>query len=68
MLNFRGDLDEAETIARRALELSKGDARAEFLLGLLLLRREETKAAGLQHLEYAARHIPEAKQILLGLK
>jgi tetratricopeptide (TPR) repeat protein len=68
LLYTTGDLDAAEINARRALDLSRGDDRAHYLLGVLLLRRQESRADGLQHLQLAARSLPEAKQILQGLR
>ena len=65
---LRGDLAAAEQNARRAVELSKTDASAHLLLGVLLYRREGSRAEGIQHIEYAARSLPQARQILQNIK
>jgi len=58
---------EAEANVRRAIQLSPDSASAHLLLGRLLMETQDTLAEGLRHLEYAARTIPEAKQIAKAL-
>ena len=62
-----GDLAAAELSLGRALELSHTNPQVHFLLGLLLLPREETRSDGLKHLQFAARSIPQANEILRSL-
>ena len=62
-----GDLAGAQQSTRRALDLSSTNAQAHLLLGLLLCGREETRADGVKHLEYAARTILQAKELLDAL-
>lgn len=63
-----GDLPGAERSGRQALELSRTNAQVHLLLGLLLWRRVETRGEGLEHLQYAARSVPEAKELLTSLQ
>lgn len=55
---------EAEAEAQTAVGLDGTNATAQFLLGLLLARRPETRALCESHLVYAARTIPEAHRVL----
>lgn len=55
---------EAEGNVRRAIQLSPDNASAHLLIGRLLAEKPETLSEGLRHLEYAARTIPEAKQMV----
>ena len=55
---------EAEPEAQTAVGLDSTDAKAQLLLGFLLARRPETRDRAIPHLEYAARVIPIAHQIL----
>ena len=55
---------EAEAEAQTAVGLDGANATAQFLLGLLLARRPETRALCESHLVYAARTIPEAHRVL----
>jgi tetratricopeptide (TPR) repeat protein len=61
---WMGDLQGAERSARRALELSSSNARAHAILGYILGSNPATRAEGKQHLEFAARTIPDAKLIM----
>ena len=63
-----GDWEAAERSALRALELSRSNDWARFMLGLTLLRNAATRAEGLQHLEYASRSVPGARQALEALR
>jgi Flp pilus assembly protein TadD len=63
-----GDLEGAERSARRALELSRANDWARFMLGLTLLRNSATQAEALQHLEYASRSVPAARDTLKALQ
>jgi len=63
-----GQRAEAEANARRAVQLGPGNAPAHFLMGRLLIDAPQTLAEGLWHLEYAARTIPEAKQLAKRLE
>jgi Flp pilus assembly protein TadD len=62
-----GDLAGAERSVRRALELSKANTQVHTLLGLLLWRQVQTRAEALEHLQYAARSSPQAKELLANL-
>jgi tetratricopeptide (TPR) repeat protein len=55
---------EAQPEAETAVALDPGNTMAHFLLGFLLVQRPETRQRGVQHLEFAAREIPEAQEIL----
>lgn len=55
---------EAEAEAQTAVGLDGANATAQFVLGLLLARRPETRALCESHLVYAARTIPEAHRVL----
>ena len=59
-----GDFAAAELSVRRALELSSANPPVHLLLGVLLCRSEETRADGVRHLQYAARTIPAARELL----
>jgi tetratricopeptide (TPR) repeat protein len=63
-----GDLPGAEKSLQRALELSKANAQVHLLLGVLLWRRVDARADALQHLQYAARSIPQAQELLTSLQ
>ena len=63
-----GDFAGAERCVRRALDLAQTNPQAHLLLGLLLCSRDETRVDGVQHLQYAARSIPEANEILKRLQ
>ena len=63
-----GDWEAAERSALRALELSRSNDWARFMLGLALLRNAATRAEALQHLEYASRSVPGARQALEALR
>jgi tetratricopeptide (TPR) repeat protein len=63
-----GDYPGAEQSVRRALELSKNNAQIHLFLGLLLARRVETRADALKHLQYAARTMPQANELLKRLQ
>jgi len=63
-----GDLQAAERSARRALQLSGANDWARFVLGASLLRNAATYNEGLQHLEYASRSVPAARQTLKALQ
>jgi len=64
VLFVTGRRAEAGQNARRALRLSPDNASAHMLIGCLLIEIPETRAEGLQHLQYAARAIPNARRIL----
>ena len=68
LLSQTGDLTGAELHARRALALSNTNPHVHLLLGLLLCQGAETRAEGVEHLELAARSIPEARAILANLR
>jgi hypothetical protein len=55
---------EAEPEARTAVSLDPANPTAQFLFGFLLAQRTETRNRAIEHLEYAARTMPEAKQVL----
>lgn len=63
-----GDLAGAEQSARRAVEQSPENAWAHLLLGDLLSRKERTRGEGLRHIEFAARSLPEAKDLLQSIE
>ena len=63
-----GDYPGAEQSARRALELAKSNAQIHLFLGLLLARRVETRADAVEHLQYAARTMPQANELLKNLR
>jgi len=63
-----GDKEAAERSARRALELSRGNDWARFVLGATLVLNPATYSEGLQHLEYASRSVPAAKDTLRALQ
>ena len=69
VVQFRtGDTAAAEQSARRALEQSPESASSHLLLGYLLCLRAGTWAEGLQHVQYAARSLPKAKEYLRSLR
>jgi Flp pilus assembly protein TadD len=55
---------EAEAEAQTAVGLDPTNAKAQFILGLLLARRPETRERSIAHLEYAAREMPVAHDML----
>jgi tetratricopeptide (TPR) repeat protein len=59
-----GQRAEAEMNARIAIRISPDNASAHLLIGCLLIEIPENRAEGLQHLEYAARTIPDAQRLL----
>jgi len=63
-----GDLGAAERTARRALELSRDNDWARFVLGVTLLRNAATYSDALRHLESAARSVPAARETLNALQ
>ena len=63
-----GDVGGAEQSAQHAVEQSPEDARAHLLLGALLWRKKATRSDGLRHIEFAARSLPEAKELLQSLE
>jgi tetratricopeptide (TPR) repeat protein len=67
ILSQTGDLPGAERSVRRALEFSSANVQAHTLLGLLLWHQVETRAEALEHLRYAARTSPKAKELLASL-
>jgi Flp pilus assembly protein TadD len=62
-----GRFREAEPEARTAVALDQTNMKAQYLLGYILARRPETRAAAEEHLKYAARELPEAHFALAGL-
>ena len=63
-----GDLAEAGRSLRRALGHAPENARAHWLLGRLLYQNGETRTEALQHLEFAARTLREARDFLLNIR
>jgi len=63
-----GDLSAAERSARRALQLSGSNPLAHLLMGYLLCTRQESRAEGILHLQYAARTLSRARNFLEQLK
>jgi tetratricopeptide (TPR) repeat protein len=55
---------EAEEHARIAVYLDNSSPNAHYLLGVILARRPETRASGVDHLKTAARQFPRAYLIL----
>jgi tetratricopeptide (TPR) repeat protein len=55
---------EAQQEAETAVALDPGNSMAHYLLGFLLAQRPETRERGVQHLEFAAREIPDAQEVL----
>ena len=62
-----GYLPAAEQSARQALSTAPTDNRAHMLLGYLLAANADKRAEAMEHLQAAARTIPEAKKILKQL-
>jgi tetratricopeptide (TPR) repeat protein len=58
---------EAEAEAQAAVDLDHLNPRARYLLGFLLARRPETRSRAAEHLQYAARNLPDAHLILANL-
>lgn len=63
-----GDPAEAGRSLRRALEDAPENARAHWLLGRLLYQSGETRTEALQHLEFAARTMREARDFLQNVR
>ena len=63
-----GDMAGAEQSARRAVEQSPENAWAHLLLGDLLWRKTGTRGDGLRHIEFAARSLPEAKDLMQNIE
>jgi tetratricopeptide (TPR) repeat protein len=63
-----GQYDEATATAREALRIDPKHAAAHYILGTLLLRRNETRAEGIAHLERAASTMEGARAALARLK
>jgi Flp pilus assembly protein TadD len=63
-----GDFAGAESSARRALQLSGSNDWARFMLGATLVLNPATYNEGLQHLEYASRSVPAARETLKTLQ
>ena len=59
LLNLRQSV-EAEQWARHGVELDRANAKAHYALGCVLVRRPETRPAGIQELQLAAREFPKA--------
>jgi tetratricopeptide (TPR) repeat protein len=59
--------EEAETEARKAVDLDSSNTKGQYLLGLFLAQRPETRAKAAQHLLYAAREVPDAHYVLAAL-
>jgi tetratricopeptide (TPR) repeat protein len=58
---------EAETEARAAVDLDHLNSKARYLLGFLLARNPETRGRATEHLQYAARQMPDAHLILADM-
>jgi tetratricopeptide (TPR) repeat protein len=61
-----GDPAGAERSYRKALEIQPANVRARYNLGTLLASRGEHRE-GIEHLEAAARHDPESRDVLFNL-
>ncbi|HJT86902.1 MAG TPA: hypothetical protein VJ732_03575 [Bryobacteraceae bacterium] len=59
-----GDLAHAEESSRRALALAPTSAATHLVLGYVLYLREPTLPTGIEHIRYAARSLPYAREIL----
>lgn len=69
VVQFRsGDAPGAELSARRAVQQAAENAWAHFFLGYVLWGRVDAQAEALQHLQYAARTLPDAKRYLADLR
>jgi tetratricopeptide (TPR) repeat protein len=55
---------EAQPEAETAVALNPGNSTAHYVLGFLLAQRPETRERGIQQLQFAAREIPEAQDVL----
>jgi Tfp pilus assembly protein PilF len=58
---------EAKTEAETAVTLDARNAKAQYLLGVLLARNPEYRAAAEKHLNFAAEEMPDAHLILMKL-
>jgi tetratricopeptide (TPR) repeat protein len=58
---------EAEPEARTAIALNPMNVNGQYLLGVILAGRVETRSAAIQHLLYAARDVPDAHYALAQL-
>ena len=67
VLGQMGRLEEAEQWARSAVARDGANPRAHLVLGGLMVARAETRAAGIRHLEIAARQIPSAHRSLAAV-
>ena len=68
LLSQTGDLAGAERSVRRALALSSSNPLVHLALGLLLWQGVETRAEAMQHLQIAARTLPQAQELLSNLQ
>jgi tetratricopeptide (TPR) repeat protein len=59
--------EQAEAEARTAVGLDDLNPKARYLLGFLLARKPETRNRAAEHLEYAARQLPDAHLILADM-
>jgi len=59
-----GRVEEGEAEARAAIARDAACVKAQFLLGLILASRPETRAEAQRRLEYAGRKMPEARAAL----
>jgi tetratricopeptide (TPR) repeat protein len=64
VLFYAGDRSAAESSIRRSPQLYASNPLGHLLLGYLLFLREETRSDGLEHIRYAARSVPAAKEFL----
>jgi tetratricopeptide (TPR) repeat protein len=58
---------EAEQSARRALEVDRSNPGSSYLLGLSLAAQEKNDEEALQHLQRAAKRIPEARLTIVRI-
>src|SRR5271155_2882369 len=55
-----GNFEEAETAARRALQVNSADMRSQFILGMSLARQEKDDTEALRLLRNSAGSFPDA--------